>query len=133
MPKLAFTWLGHGTFLFRSPGGIRLLIDPWIDTNPSCPESSRKIGALDLMLLTHGHADHTADAVSVARATGARAVAPYELSVWLEQKGLRHVTGMNPGGTLSVLGLAMTMVPALHSSSIEDGGRPTYAGLPQAT
>jgi L-ascorbate metabolism protein UlaG (beta-lactamase superfamily) len=129
MGSLAFTWLGHGTFLFRSPGEIRLLIDPWLDTNPSCPESSRKIAALDLLLLTHGHADHTADAVRIARATGARAVAPYELSAWLEQKGLRYVTGMNVGGTLSVLGLAITMVPAVHSSSVEDRGRPTYAGL----
>jgi L-ascorbate metabolism protein UlaG (beta-lactamase superfamily) len=126
---LSLTWLGHGTFLFRSPGGVRLIIDPWLDTNPSCPDSMRKISALDLMLLTHGHADHSTDAVSLARATGARAVAPYELSLWLERKGLRQVTGMNPGGTIAVLGLTITMVPAVHSSSVEEAGVPTYAGL----
>ena len=129
MAPLSFTWLGHSTFLLVSPGGKRILIDPWLTTNPVCPDGSKKITALDLMLVTHGHDDHTADVVSVARATGARVVAPYELGLWLERKGLQHVTGMNPGGTLSVLGLAITMVPANHSSSVVDDGRVVYAGV----
>ncbi|PYR31136.1 MAG: metal-dependent hydrolase, partial [Acidobacteria bacterium] len=83
---------------------------------------------LDLMLVTHGHEDHTADAVAVARETGAEVVAPYELALWLRQKGLRRVTGMNLGGTLAVLGLSVTMVPALHSSSIEEEGRTINLG-----
>jgi L-ascorbate metabolism protein UlaG (beta-lactamase superfamily) len=126
---LAFTWLGHGTFRFRSPEGKRIIVDPWLTTNPACPESARKIGELDLMLLTHGHDDHIGDAVKVARETGARVVAPYELSVWLQQKGLQNVTGMNPGGTLSVLGMSITMVPACHSSSVVEEGRIVYLGL----
>jgi L-ascorbate metabolism protein UlaG (beta-lactamase superfamily) len=126
---LSFTWLGHGTFRFRSPEGKRIIVDPWLTTNPACPESARKIGELDLMLLTHGHDDHIGDAVKVARETGARVVAPYELSVWLQQKGLQHVTGMNPGGALSVLGMSITMVPACHSSSVVEEGRIVYLGL----
>jgi L-ascorbate metabolism protein UlaG (beta-lactamase superfamily) len=127
---LSFTWFGHATFQFNSPGGARILIDPWLSTNPSCPESAKKIrGGLDLILLTHGHDDHTGDALAVARETGARVVAPYELSVWLQQKGLQQVTGMNPGGTLSVRGLSITMVRADHSSSITDEGRPVYCGV----
>src|SRR5262249_43758428 len=97
--------------------------------NPSCPESSRRIAALDVMLLTHGHDDHMADAVSIARATGARVIAPYELGAWLQHKGLQQVTGMNPGGTIAALGLSITMVPAQHSSSVVDDGRVVYAGL----
>ena len=127
---LSFTWLGHGTFLFRSPGGIRLLIDPWLTTNPACPASAKRIRELDLMLLTHGHGDHVADAVSVARATLARVIAPYELAKWLEQKGLRTVTGMNQGGTLDAAGLSITMVQAIHSSSVEEDGRHVYVGNP---
>ena len=129
MTKFSFTWLGHSTFLFRTPGGKRILVDPWVATNPACPESARQIGALDLILVTHGHSDHSADTVSIGRATGARVVAPYELSVWLRSKGLQNVTGMNPGGTLTALGLSVTMVPAIHSSSIEEDGRTLYMGL----
>jgi L-ascorbate metabolism protein UlaG (beta-lactamase superfamily) len=129
MSSLSFTWLGHATFLFRSPAGTRILLDPWLATNPSCPESAKKIDQLDLLLLTHGHDDHTADAIAVGRATLARIVAPYELALWLGQKGLQNVTAMNPGGTLSALGLSITMVPAVHSSSIVEDGRPVYAGI----
>ncbi len=130
MAQLSYTWFGHGTFLFRSPGGKRILIDPWLTTNPACPESARKISGLDLMLLTHGHDDHTGDAVAVARATGAHAIAIYELALWLQQKGLQNVTGMNRGGTIDVLGLAITMVPAVHSSSVVEDGRIVYPAEP---
>ena len=129
MRPLSFTWLGHATFLFRSPGGRRILIDPWIATNPATPDSAKKIGELDAILLTHAHDDHTADAMALARATGAQVVAPYELGVWLQQKGLKNVTGMNPGGTLSILGLSITMVPAMHSSSVVEDGRTVYLGV----
>ena len=129
MQKLSFTWFGHATFTFRSPGGKRLIMDPWVSTNPSCPESSKHVGSLDLMLITHGHGDHTADAVSIGRSSGAHVVAPYELSLWLQKKGLQHVTGMNPGGTLHMLGLSITMVQAVHSSSVEDNGQVVYTGI----
>jgi len=129
MPKLSFTWLGHATFIFRTPGGKRIIMDPWVRTNPSCPESAKHVGALDLMLITHGHGDHTSDAVSIGRSSGAHAVAPYELALWLQKKGLQHVTGMNPGGTLHMLGVSVTMVPAVHSSSVEDDGQIVYTGI----
>ena len=126
--SFSFTWLGHATFLFQSPGGKRIVIDPWITGNPSSPASAKNLGAVDLMLLTHGHHDHTADAVPLARSSGAHVVAPFELSEWLQGKGLKHVTGMNPGGTLQMLGLSITMVPAVHSSSITENGVTVYAG-----
>lgn len=95
-----------------------------------CPPGSRRVRELDLMLLTHGHRDHTADAVGLARATGAEVVAPYELALWLREKGLKRVTAMNPGGTLQAGGLSITMVPAVHSSSIEEeNAPPRYAGV----
>jgi L-ascorbate metabolism protein UlaG (beta-lactamase superfamily) len=126
---LSITWLGHATFLLQSPGGKRIVLDPWVTGNPTSPESAKKLGQLDLMLITHGHADHTGDAVSIGRSSGAQVVAPYEVSVWLQQKGLKKVTGMNPGGTLKALGLQVTMVPAMHSSSIEEDGKIVYLGV----
>jgi L-ascorbate metabolism protein UlaG (beta-lactamase superfamily) len=129
MSRLSIKWLGHSTFVLQSPGGKRVILDPWVSTNPSCPEDARKVGPLDLMLVTHGHFDHTADVVSIARATGAQVVAPFELSVFFQNKGLKNVVGMNPGGTLKTQGLSVTMVPAMHSSSIEDDGKQIYAGI----
>ena len=126
--SLSITWLGHATFILRTPGGRRIIFDPWVNTNPSCPDSAKKVGPLDLMLITHGHADHTADAVTIARATGAQVVAPFELSVWLQQKGLKKVTGMNPGGTLRTHGLSITMVQAVHSSSADAEPGMAYMG-----
>ena len=96
---LSFTWLGHSTFLFRSPGGKRILTDPWVAGNPACPESSRKIGDLDLILISHGHSDHTGDAVAIARATGAHVIANYEICLWLEAKGIQNTAPMGHGGT----------------------------------
>jgi L-ascorbate metabolism protein UlaG (beta-lactamase superfamily) len=129
MSTLSITWLGHATFVLKSPGGKRIILDPWVTGNPSAPPSAKQLGALDLMLITHGHTDHTHDAVSIGRSSGAHVVAPYEVSVWLHKKGLQHVTGMNPGGTLQMLGLSITMVPAMHSSSIEEDDRIVYLGV----
>src|SRR4051812_5366485 len=127
--QFSFTFLGHSTFLFRTSTGKRVIVDPWLETNPMCPPESRRVRELDLMLLTHGHRDHTADAVGLARATGAQVIAPYELALWLEEKGLKRVSGMNPGGTLEAAGVTVTMVPAVHSSSIEEESPPRYAGV----
>jgi len=129
MPKLSITWLGHSTFILRTPGGTRVILDPWVATNPSCPEDAKQVGELIVVLVTHGHFDHTADVVSIARSTNAQVVAPFELSVIFQQRGLKEVVGMNPGGTLKAHGLSITMVPAVHSSSIEDDGKNIYAGL----
>jgi L-ascorbate metabolism protein UlaG (beta-lactamase superfamily) len=125
---LSFTWLGHATFLLLSPGGKKILFDPWVTGNPSSPDAAKKLGALDLILITHGHGDHTGDAVSIGRSSGAETIAPFEVSIWLEQKGLKKVTGMNPGGTLRALGLTITMVPAEHSSSVVEEGKIIYLG-----
>ena len=127
--SLSITWLGHATFLLQSPGGRKILFDPWVTGNPTSPESAKKLGPLDLILITHGHGDHTGDAVAIGRASGAQTVAPYEVSVWLGSKGLQNVTGMNPGGTLRALGLSITMVPAMHSSSVEEDGKIIYLGV----
>jgi L-ascorbate metabolism protein UlaG (beta-lactamase superfamily) len=129
MSSLSYTWLGHATFLMQSPGGKRILFDPWITGNPSAPESAKQIGAVDLILVTHGHSDHTGDVVPIGRATGAQVVAPFELSVIFQKKGLKNVTGMNPGGTLHMLGIAATMVHAHHSSSFDDDNGAVYAGV----
>jgi L-ascorbate metabolism protein UlaG (beta-lactamase superfamily) len=123
MTRLAFTWLGHATFLFRSPGGKRILTDPWVTTNPQTPDGAKKIDALDLILVTHGHGDHTEDLVSIARATGAPIVSTYEIALWLEAKGLQHTAPMGHGGTQTIGGVGISMVDAVHTNSIVENGQ----------
>ena len=87
MPNLAYTWLGHATFLIASPGGKKVLIDPWVTGNPMSPDSAKNIGHVDLVLVTHGHGDHMGDVVPIARAAGAPVVAPYELARFFSGRG----------------------------------------------
>jgi L-ascorbate metabolism protein UlaG (beta-lactamase superfamily) len=129
MSKLSITWYGHATFVITTPGGKRIVTDPWLEGNPVCPPDMRKIDRADVILLSHGHFDHTGDIVNVARATGATKVAVFELSQWLERKGLQNVIGMGIGGTVKVAGLEISMTPALHTSSITENDTSVYLGL----
>jgi L-ascorbate metabolism protein UlaG (beta-lactamase superfamily) len=129
MSKLSITWLGHATFIITTPGGKRIVTDPWLEGNPVCPPNMKKIDKADVILLSHGHFDHTGDIVNVARHTGAATIAVFELASWLERKGVQNTIGMNFGGTAKVAGLEITMVPAIHTSSITEGDRNEYLGL----
>src|SRR5688572_6509279 len=118
---LKVLWFGHSTFMMTSPKGVRLLVDPFITNNPSCPAAAKKITAVDLILVTHGHSDHSEDAASIAKDTGATVVSSPEVSGWLEQQGVKHTRPMNIGGSQQLSGLRISMVAALHSSSAPDG------------
>ena len=128
MTPLAITWLGHATFVLTTPGGKRVVFDPWLTGNPKAPAGAR-IDKADVICVTHGHSDHTGDVVAVARATNAVVVAVYELANWFQGKGLKDVVGMGVGGTVDVKGLKISMTPALHTSSIEEDGKVHYVGL----
>ncbi len=61
------TYLGHSTFRIQSPGGKRVLIEPWVMSNPRCPEDQKRVDDLDLVLISHGHYDHMDDALEDQR------------------------------------------------------------------
>ncbi len=129
-PGLEITWLGHSGFLIKTPGGKHVAIDPWI-SNPVCPEAAKSFPKLDLMLLTHGHGDHIGDAAELAKRHNPTVVAIYELASYMGAQGAANVLGMNKGGTVTVEGLEITMVTAVHSSAaVDDGGKITYLGDP---
>jgi L-ascorbate metabolism protein UlaG (beta-lactamase superfamily) len=130
MSSLAITWLGHSTFLLRTPGGKRVLLDPWLTSNPSCPDSLKKPGKVDLILVSHGHFDHMDDLVNVARESGAPVVGIFELCDWLGRKGIQQTSPMNKGGSQEIVGLRVTMTDARHSSGFFDNGQMVYMGEP---
>jgi L-ascorbate metabolism protein UlaG (beta-lactamase superfamily) len=130
MSTLSITWLGHATFIITTPGGKQIVTDPWLEGNPMCPPDRQRIDTADLILVSHGHSDHTASVVAVARATKAPIVAVHELAGWLERKGLQDVKGMGIGGTQAVAGLEVTMTPAVHTSSVVEDGEIVYLGSP---
>ena len=86
------TWLGHSTFRITTPSGKVIVIDPWVQSNPMCPEPLKKFDRIDTLLITHGHFDHIADAVDLAKQFKPQVVAIYETGVWLESKGVTNVS-----------------------------------------
>jgi len=127
----SITWYGHSTFKIVSPRGKHILIDPWVMGNPACPEHLKQVDRIDLMLVTHGHFDHMADAVALAKTHTPKVVAIFEVAAFLESRGVRNTLPMNMGGTQEIEGIKVTMVPALHSSGIQDEeGRLLYGGDP---
>ena len=126
---LSFTWYGHATFVVTTPGGKRIVFDPWLTGNPKAPADA-KIDTADVICVSHGHSDHTTDVVAIARATGAPVVAVYELANYFQSKGLKDVIPMGVGGTAEVKGLKISLTPAVHSSSVEEDGKALYVGGP---
>jgi L-ascorbate metabolism protein UlaG (beta-lactamase superfamily) len=123
-------WLGHSTFKITTPSNQVILIDPWIDTNPVCPEECKKLDRVDVMLISHAHSDHFSDVVPLANKYKPQIVAIYETAMWLSSKGVQNTLPMSKGGTQKVGDIEVTMVHAIHSNSIEDDGHLIYAGEP---
>lgn len=123
------TWLGHGTFTFTTPAGKNILLDPWVQGNPACPDDMKQLGKLDAVMITHGHFDHIGDALTIASESQPdQVVGIFELAGWLEGKGVANTVGMNMGGTMDVAGVKVTMVRADHSCGILDGDVILYGG-----
>lgn len=130
MSRLSITWLGHSAFVVGVPGGPRFGLDLWLG-NPRCPPAwtrPESLGRLDALLVSHGHDDHLSDVATIARATGAVLVCPFELGQWLTDRGLRNVRDMGIGGTQKIAGARITMTSAAHSSSTRVNGQLLYLG-----
>lgn len=125
---IKLTWLGHATFRIETPEGKTLYLDPWIAGNPMCPENEKNVRKADVLVITHGHFDHFADAVELAKRDGTTSVGIFELCSWLEKKGARQISPMNKGGTQIVADVKITMVHAVHSCGIQDGDQIVYGG-----
>ena len=123
-------WLGHSSFRIEIADQI-LLVDPWLTGNPMFPEDRRAeaIDGATHILITHGHGDHAANATGLAQELGIPIVCIHELAeIWQTEDGVETI-GFGKGGTVSLGEVRVTMVNAVHSSSIDyAGGAPSVAG-----
>ncbi len=126
---MQLTWLGHSGFRLEIAGQV-LLIDPWLTGNPMFPAERRAeaVAGATAILVTHGHGDHSADAVALAKETGIPVAGIYDLiSYWQASEGVEGI-GFNKGGTITLGEVRVTMVGAVHSSSLSGPNGPVYAG-----
>jgi len=135
---------GHAGFQITSVNGKIIIIDPWLKDNPVAVCGVDDIKKADLVLVTHDHFDHVADASGIVKATGATLVGmPETVGRLKEEAGLSDAQiiygmGMNIGGTVHLDGISITMTQAFHSSqtascagyiiSFEDGFTIYHAG-----
>jgi L-ascorbate metabolism protein UlaG (beta-lactamase superfamily) len=108
---------GHSCFEL-SDGETRILVDPFLKpNNPTAVTTGEDVDPTHIAL-SHGHADHVADAVPVAKRTGAHCVAIVELAKWLEAQGVEEVSDPNLGGTVEFDWGYISLVPAWHTNTI---------------
>lgn len=123
-------FLGHATFVVETDSGIRIAIDPYIEDNPACKVTRQDIGPVDFVFCTHGHADHFADAIPMAKETGATLVSTYEITDFAETQGIENVHPMHIGGSWEFpFGLAK-MTPAVHGGGVFGDTTGRYSTVP---
>ena len=123
---MKFTYYGHACFAVEADGKT-LLFDPFITPNPLAKKIDVTKVAADFVLISHGHGDHVADVVDIAKRTGATVITSYEVGTWFEGKGVKSVQAMNHGGAAKLPFGRVKLTSAIHSSSMPDG---SYGGNP---
>ncbi|HST62187.1 MAG TPA: metal-dependent hydrolase [Longimicrobium sp.] len=118
------TWHGHSCFMLEHDG-TRILIDPWLDENPTADIKSGDVGKVDFILVSHGHSDHFADCIKIAKKTDATVISTFELVSFCQKNGVKNGHGMNIGGAYLFPFGRVKLTPALHTGSI-DGDDGTF-------
>jgi L-ascorbate metabolism protein UlaG (beta-lactamase superfamily) len=112
-------WLGHAAMALET-AGYKILIDPFFTGNPTAAIQAKDAQA-DFILISHGHDDHVGDSVEIAKRTGATVISNYEISLWLEQQGVKKVHGQQHGGGFNHPFGRVKLTLAFHGSALPDG------------
>ncbi len=123
---MKITYYGHSCFTIETEGKT-ILFDPFISPNELAKGIDVDSIPADYILISHGHMDHIADAVRIAKRTGATVVSNWEIVQWLNNQGVTNTHPMNIGGHWFFDFGKVKCVTAVHSSSLPDG---TYGGNP---
>ena len=122
---MKFTFYGHACFAIET-GGKKFLFDPFISGNELAKDIDVNSIEADYILVSHGHGDHVADLVAIAKRTGAMVIAAYEIAEWVQKQGVTNAHPMNFGPFNFDFG-KLHFLPAWHSSVMPDGA---YGGNP---
>ena len=118
---MKLTSFGHSCFLVETDAGHLLLFDPFITPNPLASGVDVSAIRADAIFVSHGHADHLADAVALAKQTGALVISNWEISEWFARQGVEKLHPMNHGGARQFGFGRVKMVNAIHSGTLPDG------------
>lgn len=124
---MKFTSYGHSCFAVETSGHT-LLFDPFITANELAKNISLDSIRADYILISHGHWDHTLDAVDLAKRTGATVISNFEIVNWFNKQGLEKAHPMNHGGGFDFPFGRVKYVNAVHSSQLPDGSNGGNAG-----
>lgn len=111
-------YFSHSAFQITTDDGIRILIDPFLDNNPTSPVAASDVEA-DYILLTHGHGDHLGDTLSIAQRCNALCICENELASYISAKG-GNAHNMHIGGAFEFEFGRIKLTQALHSSTTPD-------------
>jgi len=119
------TYYGHSCFSVKV-GGKSLLFDPFIRPNQLAAHVDVPKLKPDYILISHGHWDHVADVLEIAKTSGAELVCNFEIGNWFASQGLKNITQMNAGGKKIYDWGTVKITSAIHSSSLPDN---SYGGI----
>jgi L-ascorbate metabolism protein UlaG (beta-lactamase superfamily) len=117
-------YFSHSSFQITTAAGQILLIDPFLDDNPTSPVGSDEVTA-DFIVLTHAHADHVGDAFKIAKRCDPLFICVHELANYCSDKGFR-AHNMHIGGAYEFEFGRLKFTIAHHGSMTPDN---TYGGL----
>lgn len=118
------TWHGHATFTLETDGGHRIIFDPFLDGNPASDIKTEDVEELDYILVSHGHDDHFADAIPLAKKTGATIISTFEIVGFCQEQGVENTHALHIGGGHTFPFGYAKMTPALHGGQVsgDEGG-----------
>lgn len=118
-------YFSHSAFQVTTDSGIKILIDPFLDNNPTSPVKSDDVDA-DYIILSHAHNDHLGDAIKIAKRRKLTFICVNELGNYLLSKGF-ETHNMHIGGGYNFDFGRVKFTIAHHGSQTPEG---TYAGEP---
>ena len=124
------TFHGQSTFTIETDDGARLVIDPFFDDNPVSDIKRADVGAVDYILCTHGHFDHFADAIPLARETGATLISTFEIVSFAETQGIANVHPLHIGGGHDFPFGRAKMTPAIHGGQVHGDETGQFTTIP---